>query len=71
MKDEYNIGELNPRKNPYESHLGRQVSISLDGDILDYFEAMAEHKGIPYQMLISLYLKDCADNQKLLPDCLL
>lgn len=34
------------------------------------FKAMAAHKGIPYQNLINLYLKDCARNKKELKlDC--
>ena len=29
-----------------------------------YFKSLAEAKGIPYQTLINLYLRDCADNQR-------
>ena len=64
MKDEYNISELNPRKNPYAKALKRQVTINLDTDTVDYFKAQSSHAGIPYQTLINLYLRDCAANQR-------
>ena len=46
MRDEYNIGELNPRKNPYTSKV--KVTIEVDGSTLDYFKTMAAVDGIPY-----------------------
>lgn len=57
MRDEYNISELNPRKNPYANRLKIQITI-------DYFKSLADAKGIPYQTLINLYLRDCADNHR-------
>ena len=64
MRDEYNIRELNPRKNPYASHLKKQITINIDGSTIDYFKSMAAADGIPYQTLINLYLRDCADNRR-------
>ena len=64
MRDEYNIRELNPRKNPYASRLKKQITISIDGSTIDYFKSMAAADGIPYQTLINLYLRDCADNRR-------
>ena len=64
MRDEYNIRELNPRKNPYASGLKKQITINIDGSTIDYFKSMAVTKGIPYQTLINLYLRDCADNHR-------
>ena len=63
MRDEYNIRELNPRKNPYASRLKKQITINIDGSTIDYFKSMAAD-GIPYQTLINLYLRDCADNRR-------
>jgi len=38
----------------------------LDKDSVEYFKAMSEESGIPYQTLINLYLRDCAvDERKL------
>ena len=64
MRDEYNIRELNPRKNPYASRLKKQITINIDGSTIDYFKSMAAADGIPYQTLINLYLRDCADNRR-------
>lgn len=64
MRDEYNIRELNPRKNPYASRLKKQITINIDGSTIDYFKSLAEAEGIPYQTLINLYLRDCADHQR-------
>ena len=62
MSDEYNIKELNPRKNPYADRLKKQITINLDADTVDYFKSEAVSTGIPYQTLINLYLADCAAN---------
>ena len=64
MRDEYNIRELNPRNNPYASRLKKQITINIDGSTIDYFKSMAAADGIPYQTLINLYLRDCADNRR-------
>ena len=64
MRDEYNIRELNPRKNPYASRVKKQITINIDGSTIDYFKSMAAADGIPYQTLINLYLRDCADNRR-------
>lgn len=65
MRDEYNIKELNPRKNPYVKKK-QQVTIRLDEGTVIYFKNMAEESGIPYQTLINMYLTDCAkENKKL------
>ena len=64
MKKEYNISELNPRKNPYTNRLKKQVTINLDTDTIEYFKKQSEQSGLPYQTLINLYLADCATNQR-------
>ncbi|MBR2801381.1 MAG: BrnA antitoxin family protein [Erysipelotrichaceae bacterium] len=64
MKEEYDIKTLNPHRNPYSGMLKKQVTINLYCDVIDYFKAEAEATGIPYQTLINLYLKECADQKK-------
>ena len=64
MREEYTIKELNPRKNPYISQLKKQITINIDSSTIDYFKSLAEAKGIPYQTLINLYLRDCAANNR-------
>ncbi len=60
MRAEYNFS--NARKNPYAKQLKKQITINIDSDAIDYFKKQSESAGIPYQTLINLYLKDCAQN---------
>ena len=64
MREEYDIKKLNPRKNPYVSKLKKQITISIDSSIIDFFKSQAKDTGIPYQTLINLYLADCVKNNK-------
>ena len=57
MRDSYNF--TNGAKNPYLSKLKKSVTIRLDDDVITYFKNLANEKGVPYQSLINLYLKDC------------
>ena len=67
MRDEYRINELNPRKNPYVSQAEEQVTISVDASTVNYFQSMEVSTGIPYQTLINLYLRDCAETRRQIP----
>lgn len=51
-------------ENPYVKKTKKQITIRLDKDVIGYFKKLSEKNGIPYQNLINLYLKDCADSQK-------
>ena len=62
MRDEYDFSKA--RKNPYESQLKKSITIRLDEESVDYFKAISEEIGIPYQTLINLYLRDCAASQR-------
>ena len=45
MRDEYDIKNLNPRKNPYAARLKKQVTINLNVETVDYFKDMSEKNG--------------------------
>lgn len=62
MRDNYDFS--NSEKNPYAKKLKKQVTIRLDEDTIDYFKGLSDDKGIPYQSLINLYLRDCAQSHK-------
>jgi uncharacterized protein (DUF4415 family) len=62
MRDKYDFSKS--KKNPYASKLKKQITIRLDEDTIAYFKALAEQKGIPYQSLINLYLRDCAEQNR-------
>ena len=55
---------MKSRKNPYAAKLKKPVTIRLSEDVIDYFKAMAEESGVPYQSLINLYLRDCANQHR-------
>jgi predicted DNA binding CopG/RHH family protein len=62
MKKQYDFSKGRP--NPYAALLKRPVTIRLDRTSIEYFKAMAEEAGIPYQSLINLYLRDCATSKR-------
>ncbi len=62
MREHYDFSDSKP--NPYAKRMRQQITIQLDGTTVDYFKNMAEEKGIPYQNLIDLYLKDCVSSHR-------
>ncbi len=58
MRESYDFSKS--VKNPYAKRLKKQITIRIDEKTISYFKEMAENKGIPYQSLINLYLRDCA-----------
>jgi uncharacterized protein (DUF4415 family) len=62
MKKAYDFSK--GKRNPYAKKLKRQATIRLDEGTLGYFKELAEDTGIPYQTLINLFLRDCAEAKK-------
>ena len=62
MRDNYDFSKSIP--NPYAKRLKKQITIRLDENTIDYFKDLAEDKGIPYQSLINMYLRDCAEKHR-------
>jgi len=62
MRKEYDFSKS--IKNPYANKLKQQISIRIDKETINYFKQLASQTGIPYQNLINLYLKDCAQSHK-------
>ena len=52
------------KRNPYAKRLKKQVTIRLEEQTLAYFKKLADETGIPYQTLINLFLRDCAETKK-------
>jgi predicted DNA binding CopG/RHH family protein len=63
MKKEYDLSKLKEVKNPYAKKK-KAVGINLSPQVIDYFKALADETGIPYQKLIDLYLLDCVRSRK-------
>lgn len=62
MRDEYDFSKST--RNPYARKLRKAVTIRLGVDIIEYFRNISEETGIPYQTLINLYLRDCAQTRR-------
>lgn len=62
MRDEYDFSKST--RNPYTKKLRKAVTIRLGVDVIDYFRSIADETGIPYQTLINLYLRDCAQSNR-------
>lgn len=66
MREEYDIKSLNPRKNPYagKSASRQQVTMNLNTSTVTYFKNLSSESGVPYQVLINLYLDQCVKDKK-------
>ena len=62
MRKEYDFSHA--IRNPYTNQAKELLTISLDTNTLNYFKDIASKTGIPYQILISSYLKDCVEKKR-------
>jgi predicted DNA binding CopG/RHH family protein len=62
MRSEYDFSKMKGERNPYAGRLKRPVTIRLDTTTVEYFKALAAELGMPYQNLINLFLRDCAQH---------
>ncbi|MBI0182282.1 BrnA antitoxin family protein [Snodgrassella sp. W8158] len=62
MKKEYDFSQA--KRNPYSGQLKKTITIRIDEDSITYFKNMADETGLPYQVLMNMYLKDCAENKR-------
>lgn len=62
MKTNYDFSRS--RKNPYAKALKRQITIRLDAETIEYFRRLSRETGLPYQSLMNMYLRDCAQNHR-------
>jgi predicted DNA binding CopG/RHH family protein len=62
MKQEYDFSKS--IKNPYAKKLKKQISIRIEKDTVEYFKKLASEIDIPYQNLMNMYLRECAENHK-------
>ena len=64
MRANYDFSKMKGHKNPYVKYLKDPITIRLDRDTVAYFKSMAGKTGLPYQNLINLYLRDCANHHR-------
>ena len=48
-------------RNPYAKRLKKQLTIRLDSETVDYFQSLAQEMSLPYQTLMNMYLRECAE----------
>ena len=64
MREEYNIKELDPQKNPYAKKLKEQSTIQISPTVMNYFQKQAEELDVSSQTLINMCLLDIVNNNK-------
>lgn len=62
MRKEYDFS--NAKRNPYAKRLKKQITIRIEEPTIEYFKELAESMDVPYQTLINLYLRDCAESNR-------
>ena len=62
MKAEYDFSKA--KRNPYAKMLKKQITIRLEEPTIEYFKVLAMEMDVPYQTLINLYLRDCAQSER-------
>lgn len=64
MRTHYDFANMKGEKNPYAARLKQPITIRLDKATVAYFKSLATEMGMPYQSLINLYLRNCAQQHK-------
>ena len=64
MRKSYDFEVMKGERNPYVKALKQPITMRLDKDTVAYFKSLASELGMPYQNLINLYLRDCAQRHK-------
>jgi uncharacterized protein (DUF4415 family) len=62
MRKEYDFSGA--KRNPYAKRLKKQITIRIEEPTIEYFKELAEEMDLPYQTLINLYLRDCAESHR-------
>ena len=61
MKKNYDLNKMKWKANPYVKVIKKPVTIRFDEDVIEYFRALSDKEGIPYQTLMNLFLRFCKD----------
>jgi uncharacterized protein (DUF4415 family) len=61
MKKNYDLKNMKWKSNPYLKLLKKPVTIRFDEDVINYFKALSEQEGVPYQTLMNLFLRYCKE----------
>ncbi|HEX4048245.1 MAG TPA: antitoxin [Elusimicrobiota bacterium] len=64
MRDHYDLSKMKWRRNPFAGKIKHPITIRVEEGSLVYFKQLSEEYGMPYQSLINMYLRDCAQSRK-------
>lgn len=64
MRDHYDFDKMKWQRNPYYGKIKHPITIRIEKGSLVYFKQLSEEYGMPYQSLINMYLRDCAQKKK-------
>lgn len=62
MRKRYDFSQSD--KNPYAKRLKQQITMLMDKEVVEYFKRLSAKTEIAYQVLINLYLLECAASKK-------
>ncbi len=62
MREEYDFS--NSRPNPYVERQRKPVTMNIDIANIEYFKAESARTGVPYQVIINMYLTECREQGK-------
>lgn len=65
MKPSYDFSK--GKKNPYAVKLKaakKQITLRLDGPVLDYFRKLGQETSMPWQTLVNMYLRQCVAEKR-------
>jgi uncharacterized protein (DUF4415 family) len=63
MRKNYDFKKMKWKPNPYLKLLKKPVTIRFDQDVIEYFKALAQAEGVPYQTLMNQFLRYCVETQ--------
>ena len=62
MRAQYDFSKA--ERNPYYGRLKKPITIRIEDGSLVYFKQLSAEYDMPYQSLINMYLRDCAQKKK-------
>lgn len=64
MRDHYDLSKMKWRRNPFAGKIKHPITIRVEEGSLVYFKQLSKEYEMPYQSLINMYLRDCAQSRK-------
>lgn len=62
IEKEFDFSKAKP--NPYYEKLTQELTLRIRKDAIKYFEEIAKEKNMPLERIVSIYLCECMENQR-------